>query len=303
MRAKKANRRPGSIRYLLSLDRTLQRASLRKMEGRVKPTKKRATRTASKPAARAASKSAGRAASRPVRSAVARSTAEQPQPSFDRRTTIMIASICFVAAVALIGFRKPGGDTLIAQVDKGGQVSGFEPVSGVLAADTSADEPVSPQRPTRALAASAPAPAPKSTALERAPEPAAAPETAPRPAAAPEPMKHLAPPRTAAAGSDSTEHTPVSTNGEQEGTPATIAGCLGVEDDSFWLKNVSGDAAPKSRSWKSGFLRKKSSSIELVDRATTRRLAAYVGQRIETTGLLVDRQMRVKALRVLGSCD
>lgn len=84
---------------------------------------------------------------------------------------------------------------------------------------------------------------------------------------------------------------------------ATIAGCLTQDDGRFVLKNVSGEDAPKSRSWKSGFLRKRSQTIELIDQAGTKRLAPYVGQLIETTGVLEDREMRVKSLRVQGACD
>ena len=83
----------------------------------------------------------------------------------------------------------------------------------------------------------------------------------------------------------------------------TVAGCLARDNDAFMLKNVSGDAAPKSRSWKSGFLRKKSNSIELIDDARTSRLGSYVGKRIEATGVLEEREMHVKALRVQGDCD
>ena len=83
----------------------------------------------------------------------------------------------------------------------------------------------------------------------------------------------------------------------------TIAGCLTQDDGRFVLKNVSGEDAPKSRSWKSGFLRKRSPTIELIDQAGTKRLAPYVGQQIETTGVLEDREMRVKSLRVQGVCD
>jgi hypothetical protein len=112
------------------------------------------------------------------------------------------------------------------------------------------------------------------------------------------------PSRLAAAESESTTTaTPVSTNGEEQGEVATISGCLATSDDTFWLRDTSGADAPKTRSWKSGFLKKRPSSIELVDGVTTRRLAAHVGQRIETTGLLLDREMRVKSLRVLGSCE
>jgi hypothetical protein len=129
------------------------------------------------------------------------------------------------------------------------------------------------------------------------------------PASAPRPTRSLAEPvdepsRLAAAEAESTTApTPVSTNGEQEWEVATISGCLEASDDAFLLKDTSGTDAPKARSWKSGFLKKRPSSIELVDGATTRRLASHVGQRIETTGLLLDREMRVKSLRVLGSCE
>jgi len=83
----------------------------------------------------------------------------------------------------------------------------------------------------------------------------------------------------------------------------TVAGCLARDNDAFMLKNVSGDGAPKSRSWKSGFLRKKSNSIELIDDARSSRLGSYVGKRIEATGVLDEREMHVKTLRVQGDCD
>ena len=86
------------------------------------------------------------------------------------------------------------------------------------------------------------------------------------------------------------------------GTAVTIAGCLERDDDTYRLTDTSGDSAPKSRSWKSGFIRKRTASIELVDAANVR-LASHVGQRIETTGVIDDREMRVKSLRVQGPCD
>jgi len=89
---------------------------------------------------------------------------------------------------------------------------------------------------------------------------------------------------------------------ETPGTPVTITGCLERSDDSYRLTDTSGDVAPKSRSWKSGFLRKRSASIELIDAAHLR-LASFVGRRIETTGVVEDREMRVKTLRVQGACD
>jgi len=86
-------------------------------------------------------------------------------------------------------------------------------------------------------------------------------------------------------------------------TAVTISGCLERDDERFVLKNVSDEGAPTSRSWKSGFLRKRSTSIELIDPARTNRLASYVGRHIETSGVLEDREMHVKSLRVQGTCD
>jgi len=86
--------------------------------------------------------------------------------------------------------------------------------------------------------------------------------------------------------------------------PVTITGCLQRDDDMFLLKNASGAAAPKSRSWKSGFLKKGSASVALVDPPKKLRLPDHVGERVSLTGVLVDREMQVRALnRVAGSCN
>ena len=85
--------------------------------------------------------------------------------------------------------------------------------------------------------------------------------------------------------------------------PVTLAGCLERADETFRLKDALGADAPKSRSWKSGFLKKSSASIELVDPANRLRLTSRVGQRVSVTGTLADGQMHVRSLRrVAGSC-
>ena len=85
--------------------------------------------------------------------------------------------------------------------------------------------------------------------------------------------------------------------------PVTITGCLEREDDSFRLKDTSGAGAPKARSWKSGFLKKGSASVALVDSPKKLRLPDHVGERVSLTGVLVDREMQVRSLhRVAGTC-
>jgi len=85
----------------------------------------------------------------------------------------------------------------------------------------------------------------------------------------------------------------------------TITGCLEQADETtFRLKDTVGADAPKSRSWKSGFLKKAPASIEVVDAAQRLKLPDHVGQRVSVTGTLVDREMQVRSLqRVATSCD
>lgn len=84
--------------------------------------------------------------------------------------------------------------------------------------------------------------------------------------------------------------------------PVTVTGCLERTDDGFRMKDTTGADAPKARSWKSGFLRKGSAAVAVVDPARSLRLADHVGRRVSVTGTLVDREMRARSLRRLGSC-
>jgi hypothetical protein len=85
--------------------------------------------------------------------------------------------------------------------------------------------------------------------------------------------------------------------------PATVTGCLERADETFRLKDTTGVDVPKARSWKSGFLKKGSASIEIVDAPSMLNLPDHVGQRVTVTGTLVDREMRVLSLhRVAASC-
>jgi hypothetical protein len=85
--------------------------------------------------------------------------------------------------------------------------------------------------------------------------------------------------------------------------PVTVTGCLEQNDETFRLKDATGVNAPKARSWKSGFLKKGSASIALVDVPKSLKLPSHVGQRVSVTGVLEDREMQVRSLqRVAASC-
>jgi hypothetical protein len=81
----------------------------------------------------------------------------------------------------------------------------------------------------------------------------------------------------------------------------TIDGCLERADNGFRLKDTTGADAPKSRSWKSGFLRKGSVPVRIVDAANGLRLASHLGERVSVTGTMIDREMRAHAVRSLAA--
>jgi hypothetical protein len=90
----------------------------------------------------------------------------------------------------------------------------------------------------------------------------------------------------------------------QNVAPTTITGCLELDEERFRLKDISGGDAPTSRSWRSGFLKKRPSPIELVDATHTLNLPNYVGQRVAATGVLMNRELRARSVqKVTPACD
>ena len=84
----------------------------------------------------------------------------------------------------------------------------------------------------------------------------------------------------------------------------TVTGCLVHDNDAYQLKETSGASAPKSRSWKSGFLKKGPTPIAIADSSRRLKLSEHVGQRVSITGTLKDREMDARSLqRVSASCD
>jgi hypothetical protein len=81
-----------------------------------------------------------------------------------------------------------------------------------------------------------------------------------------------------------------------------IEGCLEQTGQTFRLKDTSGEGAPRSRSWKSGFLKKRSRPVDVVD--WNNRLKDHVGERVSVSGMFVDGEMRVSTLRrVAAICN
>jgi hypothetical protein len=219
--------------------------------------------------------------------------------------TVVVGTLCLVAAAALVMSRKSSVVDWVAEVDASGNVQRLERVDHFDPSQiTTPDNTAVPQRLSPRATSLAPALAPEvkraapASSFDFAPTPAGPAEPAPRMVTASLRTTEVEAERSAPAAP-----APPANEQASAAVPATITGCLEREADTFWLKGVSGADAPKSRSWKSGFLRKKSANVALVDTAGGSRLGAYVGRRIETNGALVDHEMHVKSLRVLGSCE
>jgi len=85
--------------------------------------------------------------------------------------------------------------------------------------------------------------------------------------------------------------------------PVTITGCLEIstDDEQFRLTETEGAEALKSRSWRTGFLKKRSPPIALVEPPDRLAMRALVGKRVAATGLLASRELKVRSLRLVGT--
>lgn len=86
----------------------------------------------------------------------------------------------------------------------------------------------------------------------------------------------------------------------------TITGCLEAfgNGDRFRLTDTEGANAPKARSWRTGFLKKRSAAVDLVGAADVSALHRQVGQRVAVSGVQTNRELQVSSVRVVSpSCN
>jgi len=254
-----------SMRYLLSLDRKLKRLSLRKIGARVTGATSRRRSTRVKRSRRTTTIKTAR-----LNPSVWSTTAQ--------RRAVVLMAFAVVAAVTLTGApRQPFG-----RADESAAVApqmNAKPVTAPAVAPLEPKVPLEPQvtiEPRKPTAYQAPVAVVAATAIASEPGPAL----------------------TLLEG-ESTSQTDV-----QSATATTITGCVERDDETFRLKDAAGTDVPRSRSWKSGFLKRRPAAIELVDAADRLTLPTYVGQRVAATGVLVDRELQVRSLRRIAfSCS
>lgn len=268
MSVKKTKKPTQSVRYLLSGDKKLQKLSLRKISAPAKETK---------PAAR----------EKETKLRVKPAASEHGAMQFPwgiRGRVVVVGTVCLLAAAALLTARQPAEqlDREDGNVPREVSAPSEQPL---LTAAPDTNTPV-----VRTASATVATPKPRTALPSVETVPPAAPKTVRtvKPVERPEVAASAAAPQPTAA---------------VEAATATVEGCLERDDETYYLKNTSGASAPKARSWRLGFLVKRSPSIALVDGSGTLKLKDHVGQRVAATGTLVEREMHARALqRVAGSC-
>jgi len=215
-----------------------------------------------------------------------------PARRMTRRGRIALAAIVVIVGAALTIPRHPTGPGASSPAD--GQPERVEPVADV--APTSAPVAVTPAIAAKAVKQNRRGGSPKSAARIGASAPLADAHSGADSATVP------AAPETPTAGPALASASAVTTGLP----PVTITGCLevSVDADEFRLSETEGVDAPKSRSWKSGFLAKRPASISIVPSSSELPLSKHVGERVTVSGTLIERQMQVRTLRrVASSCD
>ena len=145
---------------------------------------------------------------------------------------------------------------------------------------------------------------PPAAQTERPAAPAEEPRpAAPREGAGPPALARKQPPAAPSAPVEESESVAGITTGPMPPV-VTLTGCLARSDKQFRLHDATGVNAPKSRSWKSGFLSKRPASVSIVPASGELPLSKHVGERVTVSGTLIDRELRVRTLRrVSSSCD
>jgi hypothetical protein len=81
----------------------------------------------------------------------------------------------------------------------------------------------------------------------------------------------------------------------------TVTGCLEREDTAFRLTDTSGAQAPRERSWKTAFIRKRNNDLDVVETAKKLKLKDHVGHRVSLTGTVADGELRAASVRHLAA--
>ena len=85
----------------------------------------------------------------------------------------------------------------------------------------------------------------------------------------------------------------------------TVTGCLRADGNQYKLTSLQGENLPKSRSWKSGYLKKSSKEYQVVSTASNVKLKDHVNHQVTVTGSADgSSQLKARSLKhVAPSCS
>jgi hypothetical protein len=102
------------------------------------------------------------------------------------------------------------------------------------------------------------------------------------------------------AGSDGKDSSKAGAKGAATSS-ITVTGCLERAEAVYRLTETGGSQAPQSRNWKTGFLRKRNTNLDIVDASRKLKLKNHVGHRVAMTGHVQEGEMRAQSMRHLAA--
>jgi hypothetical protein len=85
----------------------------------------------------------------------------------------------------------------------------------------------------------------------------------------------------------------------------TLTGCLHANGKKYTLTDAAGTKAEKGRTWKTGFITKKSKDVEVVAASSTMKLSDFRGHKVSVVGVR-DGEAHLKARTIrqlVGACS
>lgn len=85
----------------------------------------------------------------------------------------------------------------------------------------------------------------------------------------------------------------------------TLTGCLEADGRKFMLTDLEGSQAPKGRSWKTGFITKRTKDVEVVGSSSSVKLGDHLGHKVSVVGVKDgDTHLRARSIKQLAtSCS
>jgi hypothetical protein len=84
----------------------------------------------------------------------------------------------------------------------------------------------------------------------------------------------------------------------------TMIGCLESDGVNYRLSDVQGNLAPKGRSWKTGFVTKKTKNVDLVGASSTLNLKDNVGRKVSVIGVKEgETHLKARSVKQIGTCS